>query len=254
MKNRVLLLALIATGLPLAAQTTAPVAAPKAAEEDFGEYDSVKVSDPLEPVNRAVFKFNDFLYEKALWPAARGYEKAVPSPVRESVVNFFTNLRYPVRLVGCLLQGKLTRAGQETGKFIVNTTVGMAGLFRMSERVPALVNVPSEDLGQAFGSWGVGHGPYLMLPLFGGVSTRDLVGRVGDTCVYPLGWKYPRWDNREWTEEMGWEWDTGLPAADTISALPSGLRLYRELKGSALDPYLSLRDGTISYRDQQVAK
>lgn len=259
MNARLLLLALASAGIltPLHAQTapapTAPAAEAADPLDDYGDYDAVRVSDPFEPVNRAVFVFNDFVYEQAFWPVARGYEKTVPSDLRTGVDSFFTNLRYPVRLVGSLLQGKLTRAAQETSKFIINTTIGMGGLFRFSDNVPALVNVPAEDIGQAFGAWGIGNGPYLVVPIFGGMSTRDLFGRAGDACVYPLGWKYPEWDNQTWTQQS-WEWDTGLAAADTINSLPSGMRLYRELKGSALDPYVSLRDGTISFRAEQVSR
>ncbi len=257
MKTRLILLGLVATSalLPrLSAQAPAAPANEPDPLDDYGNYERVEVSDPLEPVNRAIFKFNDVVYEHALWPVARGYEKAVPGDVRTAVSNAFNNLRYPVRLVGSLLQGKFDRAAQETSKFIVNTTVGMGGLIRVSADMPALANVPAEDLGQAFGAWGIGHGPYIVLPIFGGVSSRDLVGRAGDTVVYPLGWKYVEWDGREWTGEWNWQTETAVGAADTISSLPQGLRIYRELKGSALDPYIAVRDGTISYRNEQVAK
>ncbi len=257
MNTRLLLIGLAAIVPSLSAQTIVPseTAAPAVDPlDDYAEYDAPRVSDPLEPVNRAVFKFNDVVYDKALWPVARGYEKVVPSPVRTGLVNFYDNIRYPVRLVGSLLQGKFKRAGRETGKFVVNTTAGLGGFIRQSDKIPELANVPREDMGQAFGAWGIGHGPYLVLPILGGVSSRDLVGRVGDTFASPLGWKYPEWGNREWTDELDWEWQLAITGTDTISSLPGGLRIYREMKSSALDPYLSVRDGTISYRDEQVAR
>ncbi len=261
MNVRLLLIALTTTALlqNASAQTEAiqPAATPAAEADsldDYGDYSTPEISDPLEPVNRVVFKFNDFVYEEALWPAARGYEIAVPPDVRYGVSNFFYNLRYPVRLVSSLLQGKFTRAGQETSKFIVNSTIGMGGLFRMSDLIPELNNVPGEDLGQTFGTWKIGPGPYIVLPLFGGSSSRDLVGRIGDTYISPLGWQYAEWNNREWTGEFDWETQTVISATDTISSLPGGLRLYRELKGSALDHYIAVRNGTLAYRKQQVAK
>ena len=266
MNTRLLLIGLAAVvpSLSLSAQTesgqaiapgeTATPAPAVDPLDDYAEYDALRVNDPLQPVNRVVFKFNDFVYEKALWPVANGYEKVVPSPVRTGLVNFYDNIRYPVRLVGSLLQGKFKRAGRETGKFVVNSTAGLGGFIRQSDKIPELANVPREDMGQAFGAWGIGHGPYLVLPILGGVSSRDLVGRVGDTFASPLGWKYPEWGNREWTAELDWEWQLAITGTDVISSLPGGLRVYREMKSSALDPYVAVRDGTISYRNEQVAR
>lgn len=253
MNARLISLGLIAATIlpPLSAQTVAPEAEADLFD-DYGDYGSAQISDPFEPVNRAIFKFNDVTYEHVLWPVARGYEKTVPAGVRGGVLNFFENLRYPVRLVSSVLQGKFTRAGQETSKFIVNTSIGMAGLFRMSDRLPALTHVPAEDLGQTFGVWGIGNGPYLMVPLLGGFGSRDLVGRVGDTFISPLGWQYAEWGNREWLGEARWQWQTAAFSADTISSLPHSLRNYREFKKAALDPYIAVRDGLISNRKQQV--
>ncbi|MFH1496786.1 MAG: VacJ family lipoprotein [Verrucomicrobiota bacterium] len=256
MKSRLTILGL-AAATAILPRLSAQVAAPANETDpldDYGAYDSVAVNDPLEPVNRAVFTFNDVVYEHVLWPVARGYERAVPADLRTGVNNVFNNVRYPVRLVSSLLQGKPGRAAQETSKFIVNTTVGMGGLFRVSDGMPALANVPAEDLGQTFGAWGIGHGPYLVLPVFGGMSSRDLVGRVGDAYVSPLGWKYVEWDSRRWTDDWGWEAGTAITVTEAISSLPGGLHLYREMKSSALDPYIAVRDGTISYRNEQVAR
>ncbi|MCC5022195.1 MAG: VacJ family lipoprotein [Candidatus Synoicihabitans palmerolidicus] len=93
-----------------------------------------------------------------------------------------------MRLGGSLLQGKLRRAAQETGKFAVNTVVGVGGIFRPSDRVPALAEVPTEDGGQALAVWRVPAGPYLVLPLLGPSNPRELLGRAGDFVLTPTNW------------------------------------------------------------------
>jgi phospholipid-binding lipoprotein MlaA len=235
---------------PLSASSSSPGADEQA---DFDDYATLKVSDPFEGFNRSIFKFNDALYTRVLTPAVKGYEFIVRPPVNRAIGNFFDNLRYPVRLVANVAQLKIKRAGLETGKFAVNT-VGGLGFFRTAEHVPALANVPREDLGQAFGSWGIPHGPYIVLPVLGGSSLRDFTGRVGDTVIAPTGWDYINLGNREWVDSLDWEWQTAITVTDVMSGLPPTLRLYGDMKKAAVDPYLSVRDGTRRYRDRETAR
>lgn len=223
-------------------------------DDDYGEYDVVSVYDPLEGFNRAIFKFNDVAYTRVLSPVVKGYETVVRPPVNEAIRNFYDNVRYPVRLVNCLLQGKFSRAGRETQKFCVNTLGGLGGFIRQSDTVPAIAKIPREDLGQTLGFYGVPHGPYLVIPIFGGYSLRDLGGRVGDTVVSPTGWEYIRLGNYQWTGDLEWEWQTAITVTDTMSMLPGVLDLYRQMKNAAVDPYLSVRDGTRRYRDAETAR
>ena len=222
--------------------------------DDYDEYAPVQVYDPLESFNRRVFAFNDWTYIHVFTPATKAYETVVRPPVNRSIANFFDNVRYPVRLVNCLLQGKFSRADLETRKFVVNTLGGLGGFIRQSDNVPSLARVPREDLGQTLGVWGLPHGPYVVVPIFGGFSIRDGVGRVGDTIVSPTGWEYVDLGGHEWLGELEWEWQAAITVTDTMSSLPAVLDLYGQIKNAAVDPYLSVRDATRRYRDAETAR
>ncbi|MDR1284186.1 MAG: VacJ family lipoprotein [Opitutaceae bacterium] len=217
-------------------------------EDDFDEYALPEVFDPLEPLNRLTFKFNEGVYDYVLRPVSKGYAKVVPGPVRSGLTNFFDNIRFPVRFVGCVLQGKFRRAGKETGKFVVNTLGGLGGFIRQSDNVPALADVPREDLGQTFGRWGIGAGPYLVLPILGPGSVRDTVGQVGDSLLNPVGWRVTK-------EEVfgGWEVQTAVYATDVINETPDLLRIFDAAAGkNAIDPYIATRNAYLQYREAAV--
>jgi phospholipid-binding lipoprotein MlaA len=143
-------------------------------------------SDPFEPLNRGVYAFNDGLDRAALKPTARAYVKVTPAWVRTGVGNFFTNLSYPGTIVNQLLQGKIVKAGQDTLRFVLNTTIGLGGLLDPAS--DANLPIHDEDLGQTLGLWGVPPGPFLMLPLLGPSSLRDLPSRVADRFLEPFYW------------------------------------------------------------------
>lgn len=214
-------------------------------EEDFFEEeikDSIDVSDPLEAVNRYTFKFNDFVYLNLVQPLADGYQAITPDPVEEGASNFFYNLRYPVRLAGNLLQGRLNGAWVETGRFAINTTVGVAGLWTPADNMEGFAPIPKEDVGQALGSWGLGEGPYLVLPLLGPSNLRDLGGLVGDRAVNPLDEPFSLID------DWNWEWQLALSATEFTVESPRLMDRYMRLKGSAIDPYSSLKNGYTQFR------
>ena len=135
-------------------------------------------SDPWQGFNRGIFWFNDKLDVYVLEPVAKGYDFVVPDRAQTSVANFFRNVRFPVVLGNDLLQGKMNAAATETGRFFVNTTVGVVGLFDPATDW-GLVS-PDEDFGQTLGWWGAGTGPYLVLPIFGPSSIRDGAGILVD--------------------------------------------------------------------------
>lgn len=216
-------------------------------EDEFDEYAVVQVSDPFEPFNRAMFTFNDGLYDYVLRPVSNGYTRVVPKPARTGIRNFFDNLRFPIRFVNSTLQGKFDRAGRETGKFVVNSIAGLGGFVRISDDVPALAMVPREDTGQTFGVWGIGKGPYLVLPVFGPGTVRDTVGSVGDHFLNPLNWNL-----RENIHGYSWEIDTAVTTANVVSALPDLLYAYDAPRKDAVDPYIAVRSAYIQYRDAAV--
>lgn len=142
-----------------------------------------EISDPLEPVNRAIFQFNDTIDVYAVEPLAKTYDKAVPDRIKLGVKNFFANLNYPILLVSDLAQLKFSQAGVHTQRFIVNSTVGLFGVMDIAKKH----NLPphEEDLGTAFGYWGVPAGPYLVLPLLGPSNLRDGLARIPDSYLSP---------------------------------------------------------------------
>ena len=243
-----MLLALAICVSPLQAQNTPPAAEPVVTDE-VDEYAAVQVSDPLERLNRGTFKFNDGLYTYVVRPVSKGYERAVPAPVRLGLSNFFSNIRFPIRFVSDLLQFKFKRAGQETAKFYVNTIAGLGGFIRISDDVPALSSIPSEDLGQTFGVWRIPRGPYLVLPLLGPGTVRDTVGAVGDYFLNPL-----HWDPFKEVDGHRWYWDTSLQTIDAVSSFPDLIKIYDAQRKSALDPYIAVRSAYVQYRDASVKK
>jgi phospholipid-binding lipoprotein MlaA len=140
---------------------------------DFSDVGEGRESDPLEWVNRGFFALNDGVDVYVLEPTARGWRAVTPRFVRRAVEHFFSNLQFPVRFVGCLTQGELVASGSELGRFVLNSTVGLAGFLDPASRIG--LQLHQEDLGQSLGTWGVGPGPYLVLPLLGPSSVRDLV-------------------------------------------------------------------------------
>ncbi len=204
------------------------------------------VSDPLESLNRVTFEVNDFIYLNLLEPLADGYSAITPDPVEEGAMNFFANLKYPIRLAGNLLQGRLQGAWVETGRFAVNSTVGLAGIFRPADGVSGLEPIPAEDIGQALGAWGVGEGPYLVLPLLGPSNLRDFGGYIGDRAVNPL--QEPFSVINDWN----WEWRYALTGAEIITTSPTLIQRYKQLKGNAIDPYGSMKDGYTQLRRSAI--
>jgi phospholipid-binding lipoprotein MlaA len=207
---------------------------------DYSESDesSVIISDPLEPINRVFFIFNDKLYFWVLKPIARGYKVVAPEPVRVGVKNFFSNLSFPIRFINCLLQAKFTGAGVEFERFFVNSTLGVAGFINMADREFGTKEF-DEDFGQTLGSYGLGNGFYLCWPFFGPSSALETVGLTGDYFLDP-------------TYNMKFKHSVTLKGCKTINNNSLTLGDYETLKKSALDPYVAFRDFYIQYRKNQI--
>jgi phospholipid-binding lipoprotein MlaA len=236
--SRLLLPAAVLTLANCATKSAGPQAADGDDLDDYAAIDTV--SDPLEPVNRAIFRFNDGLYNCVLRPIAKSYEWVTPKPVRTALDNGFENVKYPVRLTNSLLQGKFERAGLETEKFLVNSLAGFGGLVRQSDRVPRLADLPEEDSGQTLAVWGLGHGPYLVLPVLGPSSVREAVGYASDYMLNPVNWGM--FQHRDTLRYIP-------PSTNTLRALPEQLRNYDTARKDAIDPYLSVRSTYLQNRD-----
>ena len=139
--------------------------------------------DPWEGFNRAMFGFNDTLDFYVLKPVAKGYDKAMPDPLQDGVSNFFNNIGEIKTIFNGLLQLKFKQAGLDTTRFLVNTTVGVFGFIDIGSRIG--LEQHDEDFGQTLGYWGVGSGPYVVLPLLGPNTVRDSIGMIPDDYISP---------------------------------------------------------------------
>ncbi|MFO7820820.1 MAG: VacJ family lipoprotein [Lentisphaeria bacterium] len=236
----------IAAGLLLGFISTfafgqAPVPAETGDEDVKHSTEAVEVSDPLEPVNRLFFKFNDKLYFWILKPVAKGYKTVTPHVMRVGIGNFFGNLQMPVRAVNCTLQGDLEGTATELTRFMVNSTWGIAGL-RDPARNQFDIAPCKEDTGQTLGRYGIGSGIFINWPVFGPSNVRDTFGRVGDMLLDPITYVDPSGARYV------------LRGTDRVNSTSLRLGDYEEFKAGALDPYISLRDAYEQYRRRAVEK
>ncbi len=199
-------------------------------------------SDPLEPVNRAMFTFNRTADRYVLRPVAESYKAVLPRAAQKAVVNFFGNLGEPVTIVNGALQGKLLQATSDTGRFLMNSTIGLAGLVDVASKN----GLPrhDEDFGQTLGYWGVGTGVYFMLPLLGPSNGRDLIGRGADYFTNPL--YYIQQNNAD--EDYIFYGSTGL----SLVSLRAQLLGADALVDGAIDPYIFIRTAYLQNRLNKV--
>ncbi len=186
-----------------------------------------QVYDPLEPVNRVIFQFNDTVDTYVLRPVATVYVNVIPALVRTGVSNVYGNISDMFSAVNNLLQGKRDALGNDLGRVLVNSTFGLGGIFDVAGY--AGVEKTSEDFGQTFGYWGIGPGPYLVLPILGPSNVRDTVGLVIQSYADPVSQVTP--DSAKY--EL---W--GLRAIDTRASL---LGTEDLVSGAALDKYTFIR-------------
>jgi phospholipid-binding lipoprotein MlaA len=202
------------------------------------------IADPLEPVNRAFFHFNDKLYFWVLRPVAIGYKAVIPEDGRIGVRNFFSNLTTPVRLVNCLLQANPKCAGTETLRFVLNTTIGVAGLFDPAKKRFNLEK-QDKDFGQTLGIWGMGPVFYMDLPILGPSSLRDGLGYAVDASFNPQTYLAAYYVIAEFVNIGGW-------VLDKVNETSLRIGEYEDLKKSAIDPYIALKDAYHQYRQNKI--
>lgn len=201
------------------------------------------IPDPLEGWNRAMFALNDGIITYVARPVSKAWVAVTPDKAREGLGNFFDNLLFPVRFVNNLLQGKGYAAGQEFGRFIINTTAGLGGFINYTGlHHPELAKLNDEDFGQTLGVWGMGEGVYLYWPLFGPSNIRDTIGIAGDWLADPLTWLEPWW--APWAVKGG----------RTVNNLEEILSLYEDMTKSAIEPYTAMRDAFTQYRRARIAR
>ena len=224
---------------------------PSESGEELANAPVQKVCDPFERINRTTFKFNDRLTNCVLRPFARCYVKTIPQCVRTSVSNFFDNLDFPVRFSNDILQGRIVRSAQEAGKFVVNSTIGIGGLYKPSEHVTCLANVPPEDFGLTLGRWGLSPGPYFVAPVIGPSSLRDSAGFAGDYCLNPLNWYQIGIIQHKFISNAA---NIALGVTKYTNNEPKIVDTYDQVTADAIDPYIAVRNAYLSYRAAQLQK
>lgn len=201
-----------------------------------------EVSDPLESLNRAIFSFNNTVDDYLLAPASRGYDTLMPERAQKGVNNFFDNLGYPKYLLSDLVQLKFGQALTHTGRFLINSTVGIAGLLDVANDMG--LEREEEDFGIALAYHGIPSGAYLVLPFMGPSNLRDTVGRVVDTLVHPLALL-------NYSDVRAGIADRVTISAQTIDTLQTRVNLDEAIKAgkeSAVDYYLFVQGAYTQFR------
>jgi len=195
--------------------------------------------DPLEPLNKEVFKFNETVDHAITRPAARGYREITPDPVRIGVINFFGNFRDVVTAINDVLQLKMGQAANDAGRVAINSTVGFFGVFDVATRVG--LDKHRRDFGQTLGVWGWTDSTYLVLPFLGPSTTRDGIGWIGDYFMDPEFYLFT-------TAPANWI----VFGTNVVSYRASLLGADEFIEASGVDKYTFLRDGYLQIRRNQI--
>jgi phospholipid-binding lipoprotein MlaA len=197
-------------------------------------------ADPLEPLNRATYRFNDAIDRAVAKPVARGYNKVVPRPIRTAVENFFSNLGDVTVAINEFLQGRIGDGFQDMGRVAFNTVFGIAGLIDIA--TPAGMQKHDQDFGLTLGHYGMPSGPYLVLPLFGPSTFRDAAGFGVDQQFFaPANYTQPAVRNSLW-------------GANFVSTRAKYLNATNLLEEAALDKYLFVRDAYLGQRKARLSE
>ncbi|MDR0580039.1 MAG: VacJ family lipoprotein [Campylobacteraceae bacterium] len=234
---RLLLIAVLLLLFGGCANKNAP-SAPDLQDEDIDEFEQEFLAsssndfDPLEGYNRAMTKFNNAVMINVASPVAQGYKKIVPKGARSSIGNFFDNLMFPVRFVNNLLQGKITNAFSEGGRFIINTTVGFLGFANVATDVYKIEEY-NEDFSQTLGVWGIPSGPHIVLPLLGPSNVRDFSSIFVDSLLSPSTYSGKILNNYE---------NVGLTSLRVANSMPEMVDMYKTITKDAIDLYPLLKN------------
>ena len=214
--------------------------------------------DPWEPMNANIFEFNLKLDRFVLKPVAKGYNFVMPDLVQVGVSNIFSNLRFAPRFLNNVFQGKVKGAGIEVGRFLINSTAGLAGFFDLARKVDLVT--PEEDFGQTLGFYGVKPGPYLVLPFLPPFTVRDFVGFVGDVFLNPINWLVApiievnnvpsviARHNRLTSSLI----QTGSRVGEVINERSRNLEKFQGVEEATLDLYTAVRNAYLQKRAQAI--
>ena len=213
----------------------------KTSSEDFETttYED-EIYDPIEGVNRAIFKFNNVADRVVLEPIAKGYKK-LPSPVQTGIGNFLNNLKLPLAAINQLLQGQGKNAAESSGRFLVNSTVGILGLVDVADNIG--LEQKEEDFGQTLATWGIGDGFYIVLPLFGPSNLRDTTGMLMTMMTDPIN-AYAVSQGEAWAIPM-------RTAANAIDQRSQIIDEVNALRDNSVDYYAAVRSSY--YQNRKAA-
>src|SRR3954449_12015255 len=235
-----LVTALAAIGLALVG-CAAPGTGSGLSADQAAETAEVEFNDPLEELNRSIFGFNQTVDEVVLVPVAKGYRTAVPPPMRASVHDFLQNLNEPVIFANDVLQAQPVLAAKTLARLSVNSTVGVAGMFDVASRI----GIPQHpnDMGVTFATWGIGEGPYLVAPVLGPTTPRDIAGQIGDSFLDPAN--YVAGQHHVWYAPLS---RTVVSGIDLRSRYIEALA---DIEKTSLDYYATIRS---LYRQRRAAE
>jgi phospholipid-binding lipoprotein MlaA len=203
---------------------------------ETAEADEAFDSDPLEAFNEKMFWFNREVLDRFLLkPAATAWDFVIPDPVQRGIYNIFDNLAVVRRVVNNTLQWKLTGAATELARFTINSTVGLVGFFDVA-RDQLGIQQRDEDTGQTFGVWGIGPGPYLVLPFLPPLTIRDGIGYAFDTAMTPYIYFIP------------WYANAGMTATSTVNERSLNLETFERVAESTIDLYGAVRNAYLQRR------
>lgn len=216
--------------------------------------------DPWEPVNSNIFEFNLKLDRYVLKPVAKGYNFIMPDLAQVGVSNFFYNIRFGPRFLNNIFQGKMKGAGIELGRFVINSTVGIAGFIDVAKKIDLVT--PEEDLGQTLGFYGVKPGPYLVLPFLPPFTIRDFVGYIGDVFLNPINWLVVPIIEVEGVPSVIDHEDrmttsiiqTGSRVGEVINERSRNLEKFQGVEEATLDLYTAVRNAYLQKRSQAIAE
>ena len=221
------------------------------------ESEQIEEYDPWESYNVLAFEFNYQFDKYILKPVAKGYNFIMPTEVQNSISNFFQNLRFAPRFFNNIFQAKFKGAGIELGRFLVNSTLGVGGLFDPAG-IMFDMNTPLEDTGQTLGVYGTPPGPYLVLPFLGSFTARDAVGFAGDTFLDPFNWLVlpifevadaPRLVQHDDTITLT---QAGMKVGETINLRSLNLEKFQGVEEGTIDLYGAVRNGYLQQRIKEI--
>ena len=229
-------------------QVATPAPLDDAEFEEFSSDNSVTIYDPLEKYNRKIFVFNDALDRYFLEYVAKAYRQSLPRNVRNVVRNFLTNLSSPISAMNALMQGNVDNGLATLSNFLINSTIGVGGLFDVASEKG--IRYKSEDFGKTLGHYGIGSGVYLMVPLLGPSSSRDISGWIFDRSVSPMGFN---------SFNIGGDTDLisnsarfAAAGVSTVDMRESLIDIIDDIRRDSFDPYATIRSAYLQKRLTEI--